>query len=157
MADVIRRGTGRRALALGRNDLSGKTGTTNEARDTWFNGFNQSLVATVWVGFDQERPLGEGEEGARTAVPIWVHFMREALRTVPDRPRPRPAGLVQLAVSARTGLPAAPGDPDTLLESFLASQLPAGAQLPVEGALPGASSAPAHRGTDTTDAGESIF
>jgi penicillin-binding protein 1A len=157
MADVIRRGTGRRALALGRNDLSGKTGTTNEARDTWFNGFNQNLVATVWVGFDQERPLGEGEDGARTAVPIWVHFMREALRTVPDRPRQRPAGLVQLAVSARTGLPAAPGDPDTLLESFLASQLPAGAQLPVEGAVPGAASVPAQRGTDTTDAGESIF
>ena len=157
MADVIRRGTGRRALALGRNDLSGKTGTTNEARDTWFNGFNQNLVATVWVGFDQERPLGEGEEGARTAVPIWVHFMREALRTVPDRPRQRPAGLVQLSVSARTGLPAAPGDPDTLLESFLASQLPPGAQLPVEGAMPGAAPAPTHRGTDTTDAGESIF
>jgi hypothetical protein len=64
---------------------------------------------------------------------------------------------VQLAVSARTGLPAAPGDSDTLLESFLASQLPVGARLPVEGATPGAASAPAQRGTDTTDAGESIF
>jgi penicillin-binding protein 1A len=157
MADVIRRGTGRRALVLGRNDLSGKTGTTNEARDTWFNGFNQNLVATVWVGFDQERPLGEGEEGARTAVPIWVYFMREALRTVPDRPRPRPAGLVQLSISARTGLPAAPNDPDTMLESFLAQHLPPGAQPPDEGAAPGATPVPARRGTDTADTGESIF
>ncbi len=157
MADVIRRGTGRRALVLGRSDLSGKTGTTNEARDTWFNGFNQNLVATVWVGFDQERPLGEGEEGARTAVPIWVYFMREALRTMPDRPRQRPAGLVQLAVSARTGLPAAPNDPDTLVESFLANRLPPGAQLPVDGATPGTTPVPGRRGTDTTDAGESIF
>src|SRR5205814_2350789 len=75
MADVIKRGTGRRALALGRGDIAGKTGTTNEAKDTWFNGFTRNLVATVWVGFDQERPLGESEEGARTALPIWIQFM----------------------------------------------------------------------------------
>ena len=64
MKDVITRGTGRRALALGRADLRGKTGTTNESVDTWFNGFNDSLVASVWVGSDDNRPLGEGEEGA---------------------------------------------------------------------------------------------
>ena len=80
MADVIRRGTGQRALVLGRTDLAGKTGTTNEARDAWFNGFNRNLVTTVWVGFDQERSLGETEEGARTALPIWICFMREALK-----------------------------------------------------------------------------
>lgn len=158
LSDVIRRGTGRRALALGRNDLSGKTGTTNQARDTWFNGFNPNLVASVWVGFDQERPLGVGEEGARTAVPIWVHFMREALRTVPDRPRERPAGLVQIPISARTGLPAAPGEQGTIMESFLASHLPEGVQPPVtaDGALPAVGPSP-RRGTDTTDSGESIF
>ena len=80
MNEVITRGTGRRALALGRTDLRGKTGTTNGSVDTWFNGFNDNLVASVWVGSDDNRPLGEGEEGARTAVPIWVDFMREALR-----------------------------------------------------------------------------
>ncbi|MFO0510843.1 MAG: penicillin-binding protein 1A, partial [Gammaproteobacteria bacterium] len=85
MREVITRGTGRRALALGRNDLAGKTGTTNEARDTWFNGYNRSLVASVWVGFDQSQPLGEGEEGSRTAVPIWVDFMRGALAGTPQR------------------------------------------------------------------------
>ncbi len=161
MGDVIRRGTGRRALALGRGDLSGKTGTTNEARDTWFNGFNQSLVASVWVGFDQERPLGEGEEGARTAVPIWVMFMREALRGVPDTPRPRPAGLVQLSVSARTGLPAPAASPEAMSETFLEQHLPEGAVL---GAIDGADqplapdgAAPPLRGTDTTDSGESLF
>ena len=79
MRDVIRRGTGRRALALGRNDLSGKTGTTNDRRDAWFSGFNADLVATVWVGFDQERSLGSREEGSRTALPIWVNFMGDAL------------------------------------------------------------------------------
>ena len=160
MGDVIRRGTGRRALVLGRGDLSGKTGTTNEARDTWFNGFNQNLVASVWVGFDQERPLGEGEEGARTAVPIWVTFMREALRGVPDTPRQRPSGLVQLTVSARTGLPTTAGDPQAMSETFLAAHLPEGTVLP---AADGSSAPltpggpPARRGTDTTESGESIF
>ena len=67
MREVITRGTGRRALALGRSDLRGKTGTTNSSVDTWFNGFNDNLVASVWVGTDDNRPLGEGEEGARTA------------------------------------------------------------------------------------------
>ena len=65
--------------ALGRDDIAGKTGTTNDGRDAWFSGFNPDLVATAWVGFDQERPLGSGEEGARTALPMWIYFMREAL------------------------------------------------------------------------------
>lgn len=125
LSDVVRRGTGRRALVLGRSDISGKTGTTNESRDTWFNGFNRELVATVWVGFDQARPLGEGEEGSRTAVPIWVHYMREALRGVPDTPRPRPAGLVTAHVSALSGLLTSESDPNGIDEVFLAEHLPA--------------------------------
>ena len=92
LRDVIRRGTGQRARALGRDDLAGKTGTTNEGHDTWFNGFNPDLVATAWVGFDQERPLGGDEEGARTALPMWIYFMREALAGVPEHPLPMPAG-----------------------------------------------------------------
>ena len=125
MGDVIKRGTGRRALVLGRGDISGKTGTTNEDRNTWFNGFNQGLEATVWVGFDQERPLGEGEEGASVAVPIWVRLMREGLRAVPDMPRPQPPGLVSARIDARTGLLAPPGDNDTVDEFFFADKLPA--------------------------------
>jgi penicillin-binding protein 1A len=125
MADVIKRGTGVRAgLALKRSDISGKTGTTNEARDTWFNGFNRNLVATVWVGFDQERPLGEGEEGSRTAVPIWVDFMREALRDQPDRARPMPSGLVTARISPRSGELAAANESDAIYETFMEDHMP---------------------------------
>jgi penicillin-binding protein 1A len=125
MADVIKRGTGIRAgLALHRADLSGKTGTTNEARDTWFNGFNRNIVATVWVGYDLERPLGEGEEGSRTAVPIWVNFMREALRGQPDKARPLPPGLVTARVSPRTGALAGANDSDAINETFMEDHMP---------------------------------
>ncbi len=125
MADVIKRGTGIRAgLALHRSDISGKTGTTNLAVDTWFNGFNRHIVATVWVGFDQERPLGEGEEGSRTAVPIWINFMREALRSQPDHPRPLPPGLVTMRISPRTGAVAGPNEADAIYETFMDGHLP---------------------------------
>jgi penicillin-binding protein 1A len=127
MADVIKRGTGRRALVLGRSDISGKTGTTNESHDTWFNGFNPNLEATVWVGFDQERPLGEGEEGSSVAVPIWVRLMREALRSVPDVARPMPPGLVSARINAASGLLVAPGDAEGIDEYFFTGKLPAAA------------------------------
>lgn len=124
MADVIKRGTGVRARVLGRSDISGKTGTTNDSHDTWFNGFNPDLEATVWVGYDQEQPLGEGEEGSSVAVPIWVRLMREGLRGVPDLPRPVPPGLVTARVDAHSGLLARPGDTDTVNEYFFADKLP---------------------------------
>ncbi len=115
MADVIRRGTGRRALSLGRTDLAGKTGTTDEAKDAWFNGFNTKLVTTVWVGFDQERSLGESEEGARTALPIWIRYMREALKNMPTSKLPMPDGLVQLRVSPATGTLVSAENPDGMM------------------------------------------
>jgi len=123
MKDVITRGTGRRALALGRADLRGKTGTTNENIDTWFNGFNDSLVASVWVGRDDPGSLGEGEEGARTAVPIWVDYMREALRGVPEKPRTLPEGIVELKISALTG-GTKDADFDPVFEYFRSDKLP---------------------------------
>jgi len=129
MSDVIKRGTGRRALVLGRSDIAGKTGTTNEARDTWFNGFTRNLVATVWVGFDQERPLGESEEGARTALPIWIQFMREALRGVAEQPRAMPDGLVTLRISPETGTLVSAENPDGVPEIFMASHLPDSASM----------------------------
>jgi penicillin-binding protein 1A len=124
MADVIKRGTGRRALALNRDDIAGKTGTTNEAKDTWFNGFTRNLVCTVWVGFDQERPLGEAEEGARTALPIWIQFMREALKGVPQQPRVMPDGLVTLRISPDTGTLVSAENPDGIPELFMVNHLP---------------------------------
>lgn len=125
MADVIKHGTGRRALALNRTDIAGKTGTTNEAKDTWFNGFTSHLVATVWVGFDQERPLGESEEGAKTALPIWIHFMREALKGVPQERRPMPDGIVTLRISPQSGALVSSENPDGVNEIFMADHLPA--------------------------------
>jgi penicillin-binding protein 1A len=126
MADVIKRGTGIRAgLELRRDDIAGKTGTTNLAVDTWFNGFSRNVVASVWVGFDQERPLGEGEEGSRTAVPIWTDFMREALRDQPERPRPLPPGLVTERISKRTGLLAGANEPEAMYETFMDGHVPA--------------------------------
>ncbi|MGB6603405.1 MAG: penicillin-binding protein 1A [Steroidobacteraceae bacterium] len=124
MADVIKSGTGRRALALNRDDIAGKTGTTNEAKDTWFNGFTRNLVATVWVGYDQERPLGESEEGARTALPIWIDFMREALKGVPEQRRALPDGLITLRISPETGALVSAENPEGVPEIFMANHLP---------------------------------
>ena len=84
LRDVIRRGTGRRARALDRADIAGKTGTTDFATDTWFNGYHPSLVATAWVGFSDRRPMGEREFGSTAALPIWIDYMREALDGVPE-------------------------------------------------------------------------
>ena len=101
MADVIRRGTGVGARVLNRDDLAGKTGTTNDFHDAWFTGFNGDLVASVWTGFDQDRSLGEGEQGARAALPIWIYFMHQALAGAPRRMWPMPDGLVTRTHFAR--------------------------------------------------------
>jgi penicillin-binding protein 1A len=124
MADVIRRGTAVRALQLKRGDLAGKTGTTQDGRDTWFCGYNADLVGVAWVGFDQERSLGRGEQGSSTALPIWIKFMSEALQGLPEHRLPAPSGLVNLRISAATGKPARPGDPDAMFETFMAHNVP---------------------------------
>lgn len=128
MSDVVRRGTATRALQLKRGDLAGKTGTTNDRRDAWFCGFNASLVGTAWVGFDQERSLGPGEEGSRTALPMWIYFMAEALQGVPEQRRAPPPGLVTMRISADSGLSARPGEPNAIFETFMAGHLPAEAE-----------------------------
>jgi penicillin-binding protein 1A len=124
MGDVILRGTGVRARAVGRDDIAGKTGTTNEAHDAWFSGFNGDLVTTVWVGFDQDRSLGPGEEGGRTAVPIWTYFMREALAGTPRHPVPVPDGLVTVRINPDTGLLASADNPNGIMEKFVEGNLP---------------------------------
>ena len=124
MADVIRHGTGVRARALGRDDVAGKTGTTNDHHDAWFAGFNGDLVATVWVGFDQDRSLGDGEEGGRTAVPIWTYFMHAALAGAPLRGVPLPDGIVTARINPQTGLLASADDPNAIMEKFIEGNLP---------------------------------
>ncbi len=124
MRDVIQRGTGRRARDLGRRDIAGKTGTSNDRRDAWFSGFNGDLVATAWVGFDQERSLGAGEEGSRTALPMWKYFMAEALDESPDATIERPASVVTVRIDPQSGLIAPAGFGGAMFEIFEDGHLP---------------------------------
>ena len=124
MTDVIQRGTATSAKSLGRSDLAGKTGTTNDRRDAWFVGFNADYVAAAWVGFDQERSLGDNEEGGRTALPMWIGFMEEALRDRPDHRLPEPPGVVRMWVDRSTGRPTAAGASGAVFEAFLESHVP---------------------------------
>ncbi|MCK5893570.1 MAG: penicillin-binding protein 1A [Endozoicomonadaceae bacterium] len=124
MKDVISKGTGRRAMALKRNDLAGKTGTTNDQKDVWFVGYNPEFLATVWLGFDHPRPLGRWEYGANAALPIWIEFMRTALKDVPESYLPQPAGITTLKINPETGKPADPDDPSSIFEIFRTEKTP---------------------------------
>jgi penicillin-binding protein 1A len=124
LRDVIRRGTGRRARALERSDIAGKTGTTNEAADTWFTGYNPDVVTAVWVGFPDHQPLGAREYGANNPLPIWMDYMRVALAERPERTPPQPAGVVTVKIDPETGDVARAGDPDAIFEYFLAEHAP---------------------------------
>lgn len=124
MHDVTVRGTAAKVAQLGRNDLAGKTGTTNDETDAWFNGFQRHLVAVAWVGFDQPTPLGRGEVGGRAALPAWMDFMRVALKGVPEETLPRPPGLVNVRIDPRTGRLAAVGDPDAIFETVPQERIP---------------------------------
>ena len=124
LRDVIRHGTGQRALVLGRNDLAGKTGTTNDQRDAWFAGFNSKIVTIAWVGFDNPRPLGSHETGAIAALPMWVHFMGAALKGEPESVPTQPPGIVSVRINEKTGRPTTAADPDAMFEYFLEDQVP---------------------------------
>jgi penicillin-binding protein 1A len=124
MRDVIRRGTGRRAMTLGRRDLSGKTGTSNDQRDAWFGGFNGDLAAIVWVGYDDDLPLGPGEEGSRTALPVWIEFMRIALKGAPHHQLAMPDGIESVRIDPATGCLARAGQGNTIFEYFREGHLP---------------------------------
>lgn len=124
MAGVIRRGTGASARrALGRSDLAGKTGTTNESRDTWFAGFNGDLAAVSWVGFNDYREQG-GEEGASAALPMWIAFMEEALDGVPENPIEMPPGIVEVRINPDNGLLAAAANRNVIFEKFSIENIP---------------------------------
>ena len=96
-------------MQLGRNDLAGKTGTTNDQRDAWFAGYQSSLVAIAWIGFDQPRSLGSGETGAHAALPIWMKYMGSVLKGVPQSLPSIPSGVVQTTINPLSGLPVSPG------------------------------------------------
>ena len=125
LRSVIEEGSGNRVQReLRRSDLMGKTGTTNGPQELWFSGFNSDIATTVFVGFDQPEPLGEREQGATVAVPIWIDFMRAALDGEPERTMNRPDGIVDRLIDKTTGKLATPGDPNAIFEYFRIENAP---------------------------------
>lgn len=130
LQDVIRRGTGKKAMQLGRRDLAGKTGTTNDQKDAWFSGYNQELVTTVWVGFDQPKTLGRRAFGGSVALPIWIDYMKVALEGVPETSLEQPNGIVTARIDPESGLLAAPGQRDAIFEYFRKENVPKETAVP---------------------------
>ena len=133
LRSVIEEGSGNRVQReLARGDLMGKTGTTNGPQELWFSGFNRDLVTTVFVGFDTPEPLGEREQGATIAVPIWIDYMRAALADTPEATMSRPDGIIDRLIDKTTGAVATPGDPNSMFEYFRVENAPemAADQLP---------------------------
>lgn len=124
LQDVVRRGTGHQANRLGRRDLAGKTGTTNDQMDAWFSGYSPDLVATVWVGFDNPANLGWGEYGGKAALPIWMDYMGPALEGVADHQLEQPSGIATVRINPDNGLLARPENPDAIKEYFIETQVP---------------------------------
>ena len=108
LKDVIDAGTGRRARALRRSDIAGKTGATNDVRDAWFCGYQKELVTIAWMGFDDSAPLGGGETGGQSALGLWVQFMSKALAGKPEAELPVPPGMVQVRIDPATGAEVGP-------------------------------------------------
>jgi penicillin-binding protein 1A len=136
MQDVVESGTGQRVKKLGR-PVAGKTGTTDDTRDAWFMGFTPSLVAGVWIGFDQERPMGRQEVGGRAAAPIWLYFAEKALQGTPVEVFPVPEGIVFIKVDPKTGAPATPSNRGAIFECFLEGTTPEDAETINPENLPG--------------------
>ncbi len=124
LQDVVLRGTARRALKLNRSDLAGKTGTTNDQHDAWFNGYTPDLVTTTWVGFDQHKPLGGRETASKASLPIWIDYMKIALAGKPERQLERPDGLVTMKIDAITGEATSRSDIETEFEIFREEKAP---------------------------------
>ncbi len=124
LQDVIKRGTARRALSLKRSDLAGKTGTTNESKDSWFAGYNADFVTTVWAGFDQPESLGRNEYGGTIALPIWIDYMAYALKDKPNHTQKEPAGMITLRIDPVSGRIARPGTADAYWEIFKSEDTP---------------------------------
>lgn len=122
LQDVIKRGTGTKARILHREDIAGKTGTTNDKIDAWFAGFTPHITAIAWVGFDQPRTTYE--YGAEAALPMWIDYMQTALQYKPEQPLPQPPGIVTVRIDRQTGLLARPDQTDAIFENFIADTEP---------------------------------
>ncbi len=131
LADVVKRGTGRKVARAFKRPLAGKTGTTNDYYDAWFMGFSPQIVTGVWVGFDELKPLGKHETGARAACPIWIDFMKTALKELPPENFPVPPGIVFANIDEKTGLLAVPESEKTIFECFKEGTVPTEFSRPV--------------------------
>ncbi len=124
MREVVQRGTAVRARVLGRDDIGGKTGTTNDQIDAWFSGYNDQVVTTTWVGFDNQRSMGNGETGSRAALPMWIDYMKHALDGRPENLLEQPPGLVTIRIDAETGERAGLETRASLFEVFRVDNAP---------------------------------
>jgi penicillin-binding protein 1A len=124
MREVVQRGTAVRAKALGRSDIGGKTGTTNDQVDAWFSGFNNQVATTAWVGFDNQQSLGARETGGRAALPIWIEYMRSALSGMPENLEQQPDNMVTVKIDAETGKRAGLDTVNSRFEIFRAANAP---------------------------------
>jgi len=124
LQSVAQAGTGARSNRLGRKDLAGKTGTTDDQKDAWFCGFNPKIVTAVWVGFDQIKPLGKKETAAGAALPIWIDFMRTALKGTKQTGWKAPKGLINVTLDAETGMPPDAYTVETVTEALTPAQIP---------------------------------
>ena len=149
LRSVVVEGSGARVQReIGRSDLMGKTGTTNGPRELWFSGFNAELATTVFVGFDTPEPLGEREQGATVAVPIWIDYMKAALEGQEESSMRRPDGIEDRLINRETGEPALPGSNNAIFEFFRSENAPS---TPARPANPGTGS------DGEVDATETIF
>lgn len=130
MQDVVRRGTATKALQLGRDDIAGKTGTTNDHFDAWFTGYSPQQVAVTWVGFDQPKRLGSNETGGSTALPIWIKYMATALKGLPETQMPMPEGVMELRIDPTTGI-RADNDENGIYEYFYHENPPPEIEVPL--------------------------
>ncbi|TNF06389.1 MAG: penicillin-binding protein 1A [Gammaproteobacteria bacterium] len=142
LKDVIRKGTGRKALVLKRADIAGKTGTTNGPRDAWFSGYSTHIVTTTWVGFDENQMLGRNEYGGSAALPIWIDFMKTALAGKPQFIRPQPEGIVMARIDPENGLSVGPEHRNAIFEIFRKEDVPPMAETHSRGNTSGNSGDP---------------
>lgn len=132
LRDVVQRGTATQAKQLGRNDLAGKTGTTNDQRDAWFNGFASGIVASAWIGYDNSLPLGHGETGGKVALPMWIKFIRAVQHHFPEKPESVPNGIVQAYINPRDGLRLDPNEKGGIWEYFTEETVPTAMSTPLQ-------------------------
>ena len=124
LQSVAQSGTAARTNRLNRTDLAGKTGTTDDQKDAWFAGFNPEKVAIVWVGFDKIAPLGKKETAAGAALPIWIDFMKTALKDKKQRGWEVPRGLINVELDKETGMPPNEYTMETITEKLTSDQIP---------------------------------